>query len=64
MWLCVMKAIELQSPWCAPGKSKEEDEGKGAERDRDESGRRTNPNIGPGSQFGAEHHRAPFMMMI
>jgi hypothetical protein len=22
-----------------------------------------NPNIGPGSQFGAEHHRARFMMI-
>jgi hypothetical protein len=56
MWLCVMKAIELQSPWCTPGQQKEEDEGKG--RERDESGRH-----GPGSQFGAEHHRARFMMI-
>ena len=58
MWLCVMKAIELQSPWCTPAQQKEEDEGKRAERDREESGRH-----GPGSKVGAEHYRARFMMI-
>ena len=65
MWLCVLRAVELKSPWCTPSQHQKdlEESSKTALRRRHEDSERPSDRHGPSQKEGAEHQRARFMMI-
>ena len=64
MWLCMMRALELQSPWCTP--ERHHDELKEAQKKLHEDDDRESVRHGPHSSHGKEveyHTRARFQMI-
>lgn len=70
MWLCVLRAVEIQSPWCSPKKhqaqrEKAEKEALLRERQQEAALEEESKLHGPLMRIGTVHyqHRARFQMI-